>query len=112
MAAIGLCKRNHIHPLLELTGICSTSPEASSFVRILLLQCQNSELKCNTATIPVAMFSERTSSRKAPLVAGIIILVGSQIMLMEAPNYWVMCIARVIQGVGSTLVWVVGLALL
>lgn len=33
-------------------------------------------------------------------------------MLMEAPNYPVMCIARVLQGVGSSMVWVVGLALL
>ncbi|KAJ4485521.1 MFS general substrate transporter [Lentinula aciculospora] len=64
------------------------------------------------ATIPVAMFSERYGARKAPLVIGILILIGAQVMLMEAPFYWLMCLARILQGVGSTMVWVVGLALL
>ncbi|KAE9409352.1 MFS general substrate transporter [Gymnopus androsaceus JB14] len=64
------------------------------------------------ATLPVAIFSERYDARKAPLVLGIIILIGSQIMLMEAPVYWLMCLARILQGIGSTMVWVIGLALL
>ncbi|KAK0189482.1 MFS general substrate transporter [Armillaria mellea] len=69
---------------------------------------------CNfvTATIPVAVWSEKYDARKVPLVAGVIILIGSQIMFMEAPAYWLMCLARFLQGVGSTMVWVVGLALL
>ena len=33
-------------------------------------------------------------------------------MLMEVPTYWLMVIARVIQGISSSVVWVVGLALL
>lgn len=33
-------------------------------------------------------------------------------MLMLAPTYWVMALARVIQGVSSSMVWVVALALL
>ncbi|KAF7306494.1 MFS domain-containing protein [Mycena indigotica] len=66
----------------------------------------------NEGTIPIAMFSERYQTRRAPLILGLLILVGSQIMFMEAPNYAVMCIARVLQGCGSTMVWVVGLALL
>jgi predicted MFS family arabinose efflux permease len=33
-------------------------------------------------------------------------------MFMEAPTYWVMCLARVIQGFSSSVVWIVGLALL
>ncbi|KAL0580124.1 hypothetical protein V5O48_001900 [Marasmius crinis-equi] len=63
-------------------------------------------------TFPVAMLSERYNARQAPLVLGIILLVGSVIMLMEAPVFWLMIIARILQGVGSTFVWVVGLALL
>ncbi|EPQ61048.1 MFS general substrate transporter [Gloeophyllum trabeum ATCC 11539] len=39
-------------------------------------------------------------------------LMGSQVLLMEAPAYWVMCLARIIQGVSSSVVWVAGLALL
>ncbi|KAK0200797.1 MFS general substrate transporter [Desarmillaria ectypa] len=64
------------------------------------------------ATIPVAVWSEKYDARKLPLVAGVIILIGSQIMFMEAPAYWFMCFARVLQGIGSTIVRVVGLALL
>lgn len=47
-----------------------------------------------------------------PLVLGLLALTGSQIMLMLAPTYWVMALARVIQGVSSSMVWVVALALL
>ncbi|SJL13831.1 uncharacterized protein ARMOST_17279 [Armillaria ostoyae] len=64
------------------------------------------------AIIPVAVWSEKYDARKLPLVAGVFILIGSQIMFMEAPAYWLMCFARTLQGVGSTMVWVVGLALL
>jgi predicted MFS family arabinose efflux permease len=46
------------------------------------------------------------------MLVGIVILIGSQVMLMEAPVYWLMCFARVLQGIGSSFVWVAGLALL
>jgi len=58
------------------------------------------------------MLSERYNVRRSPLIAGLVLLIGSQIMLMEAPNYGVMAVARLLQGIGSTLIWVVGLALL
>ncbi|KAL4265133.1 Major Facilitator Superfamily Vesicular Transporter [Pleurotus pulmonarius] len=64
------------------------------------------------STIPTAMLSERYNSRKAPLLWGLLFLIGSQIMLMEAPNYPVMVVARILQGLSSSMVWVVGLALL
>ena len=62
--------------------------------------------------MPIALLSERYNARQQPLILGLLILTGSQILLMEAPNYPVMCVARVLQGVGSSMVWVVGLALL
>ncbi|KAI0047648.1 MFS general substrate transporter [Auriscalpium vulgare] len=64
------------------------------------------------STPPIAWVSERYNSRKGPLMMGLLALVGSQVMLMEAPTYWVMVVARVLQGVSSSVVWVVGLALL
>jgi Major Facilitator Superfamily. len=57
------------------------------------------------------MFSERYNTRRMPLIIGLLAIISSQIMLMEAPKYWVMCIARILQGAGSSMVWVVGLAL-
>lgn len=58
------------------------------------------------------MFSERYDVRRMPLIIGLVALLGSQVMLMEAPNYWVMVLARILQGVSSSMVWIVGLALL
>jgi predicted MFS family arabinose efflux permease len=46
------------------------------------------------------------------MLLGLVVLIGSQIMFMEAPIFSVMCIARLLQGFGSSMVWVVGLALL
>jgi DHA1 family solute carrier family 18 vesicular amine transporter 1/2 len=58
------------------------------------------------------MFSERYQTRRMPLIIGLVVLLGAQVMLMEAPNYWVMCFSRVLQGISSSMVWAVGLALL
>jgi DHA1 family solute carrier family 18 vesicular amine transporter 1/2 len=64
------------------------------------------------STIPVAMLSERYKTRRVPFIIGTVTLLGSQVMLMEAPSYGIMCLARVLQGISSSMVWVVGLALL
>ncbi|KAJ3557689.1 hypothetical protein NM688_g1336 [Phlebia brevispora] len=64
------------------------------------------------STPPIAALSEKYQNRKYPLIAGQIILIASQILLMEAPKYWVMILARVIQGISSSMIWVVGLALI
>lgn len=57
------------------------------------------------------MLSEKYETRAWPLNIGMLLLIGSQIMLMFAPVYAVMCIARVLQGIASSTVWIVGLAL-
>ncbi|EIW86381.1 MFS general substrate transporter [Coniophora puteana RWD-64-598 SS2] len=64
------------------------------------------------STIPIAIFSERYMARKYPLIIGLFALLGSQVLLMEAPSYAVMAVARVLQGISSSMVWIVGLALL
>jgi predicted MFS family arabinose efflux permease len=50
--------------------------------------------------------------RRMPLIIGLLALIASQVMFMEAPNYAVMAVARVLQGISSSMVWIVGLALL
>ena len=47
---------------------------------------------------------------KVAVISGLVVLLGSQVMLMEAPSYWVMCLARILQGISSSVVWVMGLA--
>jgi MFS family permease len=64
------------------------------------------------STPPIAHYSEVYRNRKVPLLAGLVALIGAQIMFMEAPAYWVMIIARSLQGISSTVIWAVGLALL
>jgi len=61
---------------------------------------------------PVAHYSEVCRNRKILLLAGLIALVGSQIMFMEARVYWLMILARFLQGVSSTVIWTLGLAIL
>ena len=68
---------------------------------------------CSDLVTPlIAAFSEHYGARKWPLLLGQLCLAASQVMLMEVPTYWLMVISRVIQGVSSSVVWVVGLALL
>ncbi|KAG8220121.1 major facilitator superfamily domain-containing protein [Butyriboletus roseoflavus] len=64
------------------------------------------------STIPIAMFAEKSSSRRTPLVIGLLALLGAQVLLMEAPNYALMAVARTLQGISSSMIWIVGLALL
>jgi len=33
------------------------------------------------------------------MIIGLLVLVASQVMFMEAPSYWLLCVARVIQGI-------------
>lgn len=78
----------------------------------IILPCIATYLPPFEATIPVAQISERYNERRWLLVTGFVILVVSQIIFMEAPNYAVMCVARILQGIGSAIVWTIGLALL
>lgn len=66
----------------------------------------------SSATIPIAIFAENSSSRRTPLLLGLVALLGAQVLLMEAPNYALMALARALQGISSSMIWVVGLALL
>jgi predicted MFS family arabinose efflux permease len=43
---------------------------------------------------------------------GLLALAGSQILLMESRKYWIMTIARVLQGISAAVVWTAGLALM
>ncbi|KAK0457168.1 MFS general substrate transporter [Desarmillaria tabescens] len=64
------------------------------------------------ASVPVALWSEAYNTRRLPYITGVLTLIVSQIMFMEAPSYWVMCFARCLQGAGNYTRLVVGSALL
>ncbi|KAI8983350.1 MFS general substrate transporter [Trametes punicea] len=63
-------------------------------------------------TPPIAYLTEKYKNRKIPLLLGQVALIGSQVMLMEAPAFWVMALARIVQGISACVIWVVGLALI
>ncbi|KAK0189512.1 MFS general substrate transporter [Armillaria mellea] len=60
------------------------------------------------ASLPIAIWSEARNTRKFPYVAGILIVIISQVIFMEAPSYWVMCLARCLHGMGSITRMVIG----
>ncbi|KZT50685.1 MFS general substrate transporter [Calocera cornea HHB12733] len=63
-------------------------------------------------TIIAAWISERYNTRRLPMLAGMVGLIGSIIMFMLAPTYAVLVVARVLQGLASAIIWTVGVALI
>lgn len=51
-------------------------------------------------------------SRRMVLIVGQLLLVASQLLLMEARAYWMMIIGRLLEGFASSVVIVAGFALM
>ncbi|KAI9682939.1 MAG: hypothetical protein M1829_006375 [Trizodia sp. TS-e1964] len=61
---------------------------------------------------PIVGYSaDHSSSRRLPLLIGLLALTGSTVMLCFGRTIAAMAAARVLQGVSASIVWVVGLAL-
>ncbi|KAE8834177.1 hypothetical protein HRS9122_08257 [Pyrenophora teres f. teres] len=56
--------------------------------------------------------ADRGSSRRSPLLLGLIVLLGATILLDVGNSIAVLIVGRVLQGASAAVVWVVGLALL
>lgn len=64
-------------------------------------------------TAPVCgWLADRSTSRRAPLLLGLLALAGSTVLLCVGRSVGVIAAGRVLQGVSAAVVWVVGLALL
>ena len=64
-------------------------------------------------TAPVCgWLADRSSSRRTPLLLGLLALAGSTAMLCVGRSIGVIAAGRVLQGMSAAVVWVVGLALL
>lgn len=57
-------------------------------------------------------FADRSSSRRAPLLLGLIALAGSTGLLCGGTNIAMLLAGRFFQGLSASIVWTVGLALL
>lgn len=64
------------------------------------------------STPVIAIVSERLHSRRGVMIAGQFALVASQLLLMEASKFWVMCLGRLFEGISSAIILVAGLALI
>ncbi|OBZ73324.1 putative MFS-type transporter C18.02 [Grifola frondosa] len=65
-----------------------------------------------SSTPIIAMLSERLGSRRGVMIAGQFSLLASQLLLMEANTFWLMCIGRLFEGIASSVIITVGLALI
>ncbi|KAH7918125.1 MFS general substrate transporter [Leucogyrophana mollusca] len=64
------------------------------------------------STPMVAMVSERMHSRRGVMIAGLFSLLASQLVLMEASSFWVMCLGRFFEGISSSIILTIGLSLI
>ncbi|PSN66661.1 MFS transporter-like protein [Corynespora cassiicola Philippines] len=56
--------------------------------------------------------ADHTTSRRSPLLIGLLALLGSTVLLNVGSTIGIMVVARILQGASAAVVWVVGLALL
>ena len=57
-------------------------------------------------------FADRSKSRRAPLLIGLVTLAGATVMLLVGSSIGVLVAGRLLQGFSAAIVWTVGLALL
>ncbi|OCK84850.1 MFS general substrate transporter [Lepidopterella palustris CBS 459.81] len=56
--------------------------------------------------------ADQTSSRRSPLLLGLLALLGTTVMLNIGSRIGILVVARVLQGTSAAVVWIVGLALI
>jgi MFS family permease len=62
---------------------------------------------------PIAgWYADNSSSRRSPLLIGLLALAGATLMLCLAQTIWLLVLGRVLQGISAAIVWTVGTALL
>jgi DHA1 family solute carrier family 18 vesicular amine transporter 1/2 len=59
----------------------------------------------------VGIISDRYKSRKTPMLIGILAFGVSTLLLAVSSSFYVLLILRAIQGIGSAVTWIVGLAM-
>ncbi len=76
----------------------------------ILLACYNVSLFIGSPV--VGIYADHTSSRRLPLLFGLLALAGSTVLLCLGKNIALLIIGRLLQGLSAAIVWSVGLALL
>ncbi|KAJ2976168.1 hypothetical protein NUW58_g8158 [Xylaria curta] len=63
------------------------------------------------SSVPAGWIADRTNSRRAPFLSGLVALLAATIMLALGRSITVLVIARVLQGISAAVVWTIGLAM-
>lgn len=93
-----------------LTTQVGVSDDSVQTWNAILLACYSVALLISS---PLAgIYADHTSSRRWPLLLGLLALAGSTLMLCLGKTIALLIIGRVLQGVSAAIVWSVGLALL
>jgi len=62
---------------------------------------------------PIAgWYADNSSSRRSPLLIGLLALAGATLMLCLSQTIWLLVLGRVLQGISAAIVWTVGTTLL
>ena len=85
--------------LSRATKGLTIAPVFGSSLRYAAVFDTRMQLTYIKATPPIAFLAEKYWSRRTPMIISLVLLIGSQIMFMEANMVWLMCLARVLQGV-------------
>lgn len=65
------------------------------------------------STCPVVgWFADKHTDRRTPLLAGLVVLAATTALFMASRVFWLLVVARLLQGSSAAVVWTVGLALL
>jgi MFS family permease len=76
----------------------------------ILLACYNITLFLGSPL--VGFYADRTTSRRLPLLLGLVALAGSTVLLCLGKTVALLIVGRLLQGLSAAIVWSVGLALL
>lgn len=92
-------------------GIRANVPESDvqRWVSVLLAAYGGALLVASPIT---GWYADNSSSRRLPLLLGLLALAGATLMLCLAQAVWLLVLGRVLQGISAAIVWTVGTALL
>jgi MFS family permease len=84
-------------------------PDVQQWVSVLLAVYGGALLVAS----PIAgWYADNSSSRRFPLLVGLLALAGATLILCLARTVWLLVLGRVLQGISAAIVWTVGTALL
>ncbi|KAL7619629.1 hypothetical protein AAE478_010170 [Parahypoxylon ruwenzoriense] len=95
-------------PFMLRDRLSIPEPQIQSYVSNLLAAYAGASV---VSSVPAGWIADRTSSRRAPFLAGLAALLAATVMLALGRSTAVMFVARVLQGVSAAAVWTVGLAM-